>query len=246
MTAGSLTLCRFRIAIRNGATVEQAAEMVGMSISKARLTVAEDRRNPPGPECYEIIPHRASPALDAQPEENIMARGRRARPVVEEVEEVGEMDFARAARIFRSEIAPAQAKVGEHAQEMSTAYKEIKKHCGIQPQAARIAFRLADMEDAKREDWLRSFFGLVDELGIGLSEDLVDMAEQRQSAGNKKSDNIPRGPAPKASNRKPKPLATVVTSDGSETDLADAANEPVSSVVGLNPAARAEILSTLN
>ena len=249
MTAGSFQLRRFRVMIRDGIALEAAAAAaeVGMSIGEAQLTVQGDRRNPPGPECYEIFPHRASPAPEAQPKETTMAGRRRARQEAEQVEEVKGMDFARAVRLFKHDISPAQGKVGEFSQEMSTAYKEIKKHCGIQPQAARAAFKLADMEDDKRDDWLRCFYGLIEELGIGITEDLVDMSEQRQSAPEPDVAPIPRGPAPRVNNRKPKPLATVQTSDGSETDLRDAADEPHSSnVIGLNPNARAEILSTLN
>lgn len=118
---------------------------------------------------------------------------------------IAEKDFAKAYQIYQKDILPAQSKVGDFAQEQSTAYKAIKKHCGIQPQAARTAFRLGDMEDAKRDDWMRCFIGLCREMGIPLeSNDLVDQAEA----------------APR-----PKPvLATLPISDGSETDLTDAAN----------------------
>lgn len=233
MTGGSLQLRRFRVMIRDGTPLELAAAEVGMSLGEAQLTAQEDRRNPPSPECYDLTlsPHQASQASDAQPQEAAMPRPRKTQPPAIDGEIQGK-DFARAVRLFRHDIAPAQGKVGEHAQEMSTAYKEIKKHCGIQPQAARAAFRLADMEEDKREDWLRCFNGLIEELGIGVKEDLVDMAEQREPARTR---------------REPKPLPTLKPSDGSETDLADAAEDTTASnVVGLNPNARAEILSTLN
>lgn len=129
---------------------------------------------------------------------------------------IAEKDFTRAVQIYRQDILPAQSKVGEFAQEQSTAFKAIKKQCGIQPQAARTAFRLADMEDAKRDDWMRCFIGLCHELKIPLqSNDLVDRAEEAS---------------------RPKPvLATFAPSDGSETDLTDAADTDPNPIGMANP-----------
>lgn len=205
-------------------TIEAAAELVGMSIGEARLHAKDDALNPPPAEAFELLPTsrpRALPAPQVQSKETDMARGSRG-PRGPKPEEVQNKDFARAVKLYREDIKPAQSKVGEFAQEQSTAYKVIKKGCGIQPAAARAAFRLVDMEDAKREDWLRSFQGLVDALGIGIKPDLVDMAENEQQAAD---DGIPTGPAPRVGKPRPK-LVTVPSSDGSETDLADAAMPP--------------------
>lgn len=153
-----------------------------------------------------------------------MARGRKARESGDLPEEIKQKDFARAVRAYREDILPAQAKVGEHAQEQSTAYKHIKKMCHIQPTAARQAFRLDQMEEAKRDDWIRGFLGLLRELKIPLeSKDLVDMAQ--------KDDGYAR----------PKPvLATMgIPSDGSETDLGDAGEDP-----GVDPAVAAKATKT--
>lgn len=116
-------------------------------------------------------------------------------------------DFAGAVRAYRHDIKPALSKVGEHNQEASSAYKHIKKVCHIQPQAAKLAFKLDDMEEAKRDDFLRCLTGLLKELNIPLAPaDLVDVAEGKADAAS------PRG--------KPK-LVTVPVSDGIDADLAD-------------------------
>jgi sRNA-binding protein len=99
---------------------------------------------------------------------------RKAQPKDDEVEELHAPDFKRAVSLYRTDIKPAQAKVGEYAQEQSTAYKEIKKACHVHPGAAKLAFKLDDMEPAKRDDYLRSLYGLMKELKIGISQDLVD------------------------------------------------------------------------
>src|SRR3546814_11987787 len=67
--------------------------------------------------------------------------------------------------------------MGEFSQEVSTAYKHIKKHCHIQSGAAKLAFKLDGMEEAKRDDFLRSFNGLCKELNIHMPRDLMDAAE---------------------------------------------------------------------
>ena len=131
----------------------------------------------------------------------------------DQVEELGQKDFAEAVRLYRTEIRPAQSKVGEHAQEQSTAYKAIKKACCIQPQAARAAFRLVDMEEAKRDDYLRCVNGLLHELGITPRHDLVDEAEGKGSAGETKAER----PKPK--------LVTVPTGPEADDLLSSAADD---------------------
>lgn len=209
-TGGSQQLRLFRQAISDGHPLDEAAEIAGMSIGEARLTLAADEKNPPPPEAFELLG--TTPAKEAT-----MAGRRKALKPEDKPEEIKAKDFASAVRAYRQDILPAQAKVGEHAQEQSTAYKHIKKHCHIQPTAARQAFRLDQMEEAKRDDWLRGFVGLLRELKIPLEPvDLVDMAE--------KPDRYAR-PAPT--------LATMgIPSDGSETDLADAAEDELEEQAG--------------
>jgi lipopolysaccharide biosynthesis regulator YciM len=117
---------------------------------------------------------------------------------------IKEKDYAQAVRIYRQDIKQAISKVGEFSQELSTAYKAIKKQCGISSKAAKLAFQLDDMEDFKRDDFLRSLGGMLKELGIQQPFDMVDMANES------------------ATRERPR-LVTVGTGD--ETDLADAADE---------------------
>lgn len=55
MIGGSQQLRLFRRAMRDGATVEDAAESAGISIGEARLHAAEDEKNPPPAEAYELL-----------------------------------------------------------------------------------------------------------------------------------------------------------------------------------------------
>jgi hypothetical protein len=226
---GSLQLQRYASARRNGRSMMNAAIEAGIGIGEARLiendevraAAAEDRApfatiglfDPVGrtPSPPQPIPA-PEPAL--QPKEDDMARPKKSDTPING--EVPKPDFELAAKIYREDIRPAMSGVGEHAQEMSTAYKEIKKRAHIQPQAARLAFRLVDMEEAKRDDFLRSFNGLLKELKIFMPADLVDAAEGKGTIGETV---VPIG-----TSTKPK-LATIPPAVEGDADLADGADQ---------------------
>lgn len=202
---GSQQLRRYRIARRDGSTVTTACVLSGISMAEARLIEADDAANPPSEECFQLLNTAPQPA-PAQ-ENDTMARPKKQ----PQVEEVHAPDFALAVRLYRQDIKPAQSKVGEHSQEMSEAFKAIKKRAYIQPQAARLAFRLSDMEESKRDDFLRSFNGLLREMKIFMPRDLADIAEGK---GTSAENVVPIGDAPK-----PK-LATLPPAPEGDTDLA--------------------------
>ncbi len=124
--------------------------------------------------------------------------------------EVAQKDFAGAVRAYRNDIKPAVSKIGEFAQEVSTATKHVKKNCHIQPAAFKFACKVAEMEEAKRDDLLRGLNGMLKEFGIFMPRDMVDIAE-----GKPVESVIPAAETPK-----PK-LVTVGNPD--DSDLAEAA-----------------------
>lgn len=134
----------------------------------------------------DIVAPMAGAASPSAGDMNMARRSRKA----DQVEQVIAPDFSLAVKIWRGDIKPAMSRVGEHSQEMSTAYKEIKKRANIQPQAARLAFRLDGMEESKRDDFLRSLKGLLVELKIFMPTDLVDAAEGK---GGANAEVIPTG-----------------------------------------------------
>lgn len=137
-----------------------------------------------------------------------MARAAR-KPKDDDTGEVKAKDFGLAKKLFLNDIKPAVSKAGESMQEASTAYKQIKKQANIQPAAAKLAFKLAEMEEAKRDDFLRCLGGLLKEFGIEVEpKDMIDMMQAEDGYAL------------------PKPhLGLVTLSDGDETDLSDAADE---------------------
>lgn len=82
---GSQQLRIFRIAIRDGATVEDAAERAGMSLGEARLHAADDAKNPPPPEAYTLLGHNSA---GANMSDNVSAE--QLRQFIERVERLEE------------------------------------------------------------------------------------------------------------------------------------------------------------
>lgn len=115
--------------------------------------------------------------------ESIMARPKKDQD--ENIEREDKKDFARASKIYRNDIKPAVSKAAEFMQESSTAYKAIKKECSIQPSAAKFVFKLVEMEDSKRDDFLRCVEGLMAEMGIDWPHDLMDMAEGKAAPADR-------------------------------------------------------------
>ena len=176
-SGGSRQLRAFRCAIRDGLPLEAACAQSGIPLGEGRLIIADDERQPPSAECFEPLPTPSSKGPD-------MARGKKAaeKPINGEIPKP---DFNLAIKLYKEDIRPAQAKVGEFAQEQSTAYKAIKKQAHVHPGAAKLAFKLHEMEDTKRDDFLRSLYGLMKGLDIGLTRDLVD------AMGDDEADDMP-------------------------------------------------------
>lgn len=140
-----------------------------------------------------------------------MARRTARAPKADKVEEVASMDFDRAKKLYFEDIKPARSKASEHMQEVSTAFKAVKKVCGIQPGAMKAAIKLHEMEDSKRDNWLRAFNGYLRAVNIDPDpKDLVD------AMNGEKQDRYAR----------PKPtLVTLAAHEGDNEDLAGGADD---------------------
>lgn len=173
MTGGSQQTRLYRRARRDGATMMTACANSGIPLSEARLIDAEDRRNPPPEEAFQLL----TTASFEAPEEEVDDMARSAKKSTEEVENIDKPDFEKAVRIFRHNIKPANEKSGEHAQAASTGYKAIKKDCHVNTRAAKFVFQLSGESEEKRNDVLRSVRGLLEAMNIGITDDLVSDAE---------------------------------------------------------------------
>jgi hypothetical protein len=179
----SRQLYRYLRLRRAGCPTESAAAQADIGLAEARLHDADEAKGLLSHiDTTETPPTEPIDSGSTQPKEEDMARTRRK--AADQVVEILKPDFELAKRIYFNDIKPAQSKVGEHAQEQSTAYKEIKKAAHIQPQAAKLSFKLVEMEESKRDDFLRSLNGLLQVFRIFMPRDLVDQAEGKDQASN--------------------------------------------------------------
>lgn len=120
-------------------------------------------------------------------------------------------DAKRAIKIYKDEIAPKNAHMATIRGDLSDPHKRIKDECHFPRSVLDFLIRLDGMEEAKRDHWLLALNLGLSELELHMPRDLVTI-----SSGSDGSSVIPMG------GRKKPQLATI-PSDGSETDLADAA-----------------------
>lgn len=129
-----------------------------------------------------------------------------ARKEPDDTGEIKTKDFDKALNLYVNDIKPARSKASEFMQEISTAFKAVKSLCHIQPSAMKAAIKVVELEDAKREDWLRGFNGYLRKAGI--DPDPKDMVDQMEGKADKYA--------------RPKPAISLVTlGTGDDSDLAD-------------------------
>ncbi|WP_426163047.1 hypothetical protein [Sandarakinorhabdus sp. DWP1-3-1] len=92
-------------------------------------------------------------------------------------EQMDKPDFDRALRVLRGDIKPAMEGMAETRGGVSAAWKVIADECHVHKAAARFfqTHVMAASTD-KREDVLRSLFGLCQAAEIQVEVDLVDMS----------------------------------------------------------------------
>lgn len=88
------------------------------------------------------------------------------------------IDFAGAAKIMKSELADLRDKSAKTRGDQSAAWKKIEE-LGLNKKATKAVFALQDQSPATVSDYLRTFIGLLDPLGLGIIRDMVDVAEDQ-------------------------------------------------------------------
>jgi len=147
--AGSQNLRLFRRAIRDGKTLMTACVESGLSMAEAKLTLAEDAADPPGPECFELI--------GATRKEDDMARNAKAKD--DEVELIKTPDFKRAIKVITNDVEPQDERNAKARGEMSAAWKIVEDECHVNKAAAKDFRKIRNMSDELRDDYLRSLYG---------------------------------------------------------------------------------------
>lgn len=211
MTAGSIQMQRYLSARRQERTMMTACVESGISVEEARLIEADIARDP----SMLAAPQQSTPApVEAQIKET-PAMGRPKKKDTPINGEVPKPDFDHAAEIYTGDIQPANKAQKQAMKDASDGWKAVKKDARVHVAGYRTAMKVAEMEDAEQQAWLRSFNGGLGKRGVVLHADLADQA------GGIEGD---RPPVPTGERPKPQ-LATVPKTpppDG-ETALAEAA-----------------------
>ncbi|ARR53471.1 hypothetical protein HY78_08565 [Rhizorhabdus wittichii DC-6] len=119
-----------------------------------------------------VKPALAGPASTTS-EEPAMARRKKD----DDVQEIKKPDFKRAIRVMRNDIEPELESNAESRGNLSAAWKVVEKECHVNKAAAKDFNKLRTMSEEKRDDYLRSLYGLMKEGGVGISRDLVDQMD---------------------------------------------------------------------
>lgn len=86
-------------------------------------------------------------------------------------------DFELAASIIRDSIDGTAERRAKMNGDLSANWKRVEDEAHVNKVAAKDARKIARMSDETQSDYLRSLFGLMAPLGIGVRRDLVDLAE---------------------------------------------------------------------
>lgn len=124
-------------------------------------------------------------------------------------------DAEAAFKIYEREIAPKKSVIAEKTGDLSDPYSRIKDQCNYPRRILDLVVYLAGLEDAKRDHMLLALSEGLKVKKLFMPRDLATMAQGNDGDGIVAS-------APRA---KPQLVAMGIPSDGSETDLADAAGD---------------------
>lgn len=90
MSHGSQQLRMFRIAMRDGASIEGASEASGIPIEEARLHAVADAKNPPPPEAFVLIGHNRGPKMAETTDDRLRLLIERIERLEEEKKGIGD------------------------------------------------------------------------------------------------------------------------------------------------------------
>jgi len=164
----------FRRGIRDGLPIDVAAARANCDIDTARLIAADDLKNPPPPEAYELLydPDAPAAASSTQAKEATMAKAD------EETGEYKRPDAQKAIQIFDKQIKPKLTNIATLKGDLSEPWGDLKEHARISKKDFNYVQSLVDEEDeAKRDHRLLSLKSLLEARGLRAPRDLVTMAE---------------------------------------------------------------------
>lgn len=86
------------------------------------------------------------------------------------------LDFEAAAKVMKTDLANLRDKSAKVRGDQSAAWKKIEE-LGLNKKASKAVFGMQNQSPAEVSDYLRTFIGLLNPLGLGILRDMVDTAE---------------------------------------------------------------------
>lgn len=129
-------------------------------------------------------------------------------------------DFDAAAKIIREEINGAKERGSKINGDLSAAWKRVEDVAHVNKKAAKDARAISLMSDETQSDYLRSLFGLMRPLGIGVRRDLVDLAQGVEGL------HIPLKDAPESELERGGSVAEKAMRETAASEKAKAAQQP--------------------
>lgn len=176
-----------RIALHNGATLEEAAAAGSMDVVEARyLAEIDDKRGPLPPEAFTLIPTHGAPRVaptTTQEKEASMAKE----------DDGGAAEYKRpnaelAFKIYDQVIKPKETHLATIKGDMSEPYQQIKDNANFPRKVLNFIIALESEEDAKRDHLLLALADGLKHRQLYLPRDLVTMAN-----GEDGDDIVPTG-----------------------------------------------------
>jgi hypothetical protein len=181
MSVGGSVQLRIYRQSRRLMSMTDAARVAGISVAEAQLHDEADAIDPPPPEAFEPISKVICPPISTPiaPLSGIDSTTTKepdmAKPKKSDASgDAKKPDFTRAIEVMRGDIAPAIEDGAKTRGDLSAAWKVIEKDCHCNKAAAKSVNAMLGMTTEKRDDYLRSLYGLMKEAGIGISPDMVD------------------------------------------------------------------------
>lgn len=86
-------------------------------------------------------------------------------------------DFEKAQKIYKQDVMPAHKAQKQAMKEAGDAWKAIKKECRVHKGGYHKAQQVSEMEEAEQQAWLRSFKVGLEQNGVRLHADAVDLMQ---------------------------------------------------------------------
>lgn len=90
------------------------------------------------------------------------------------------IDFGGAAKLMQSDVATLANKSSKIRGDQAAVWKRIEE-TGVNKKAAKAVQSMLGQSPATVSDYLRTFIGLLNPLGLGILKDMVDVAEGQTS-----------------------------------------------------------------